>query len=52
MNKKTQKKGARKLTPWNKLVKDTMKKNPTKKFGDVLKIASKRMKKGDLKFFK
>ena len=35
----------KKATPWLKLVKQTLKQNPNKKFGEILKIAATKYKK-------
>ena len=42
-------KGKRRLSNWNKFVMKVKKENPSKKFGDVLKMASSLKKKGMMK---
>jgi hypothetical protein len=50
MARKTAKKGSkRKLSDWNKFVMKIKKQNPSKKFGEVLKMASTLKKKGMMK---
>jgi hypothetical protein len=46
---KTKSKSKRKLSDWNLFVMKIKKLNPTKSFGEVLKIASTEKKKGKMK---